>query len=555
MVQITYTLRLDMRDTGIVNTSLRLKQGDSGMKIAVNVFNGGVSAFDSSTTPKIVFRRPDGASVMADMTVESSLYSYTLVGNELQVPGKELIDIKFPIGAEGRESTMSCSIEVVPDTITPNTHGSGIYDNDLAVLVEEATEAAETVQEVVGDSEAWANGERNGVPVGPEDPAYHNNSKYWSEQANPTALANLTDVDVDGVVNGDVLQYNSSTQKWEGKSISSGTNEIIAPVEGATSLHAYVVGEQLIYNDTLYKVIAPIAVNDALVVDTNIEVSNKTVIEQVEDLDASKMSYAVNTKLGVHNRIPVSSIFASGTVNGLTYTVNSNDTVKINGTITAGQTFAHKDCSVTFTLPAGTYSFADGLANGTSANCGIVLRKTNSSGDLLVSTANTAHNGTFSISSDIVVWARIYADSSFGTFSNVILYPLLKVIEDTDPTFAPYAMTNRELTREVVTTPSISGATYTWGQATRIGRLACLQLNFTLNSNLEGNGGQTTITITNIPKFIYQLSMMVLVNNIYLVEIICIDTNAGTFKVVNPGSTAVPSGSSVRLAITYMCRL
>lgn len=282
MVQITYTLRLDMRDTGIVNTSLRLKQGDSGMKIAVNVFNGGVSAFDSSTTPKIVFRRPDGASVMADMTVESSLYSYTLVGNELQVPGKELIDIKFPIGTEGRESTMSCSIEVVPDTITPNTHGSGIYDNDLAVLVEEATEAAETVQEVVGDSEAWADGERNGVPVGPEDPAYHNNSKYWSEQANPTALANLTDVDVDGVVNGDVLRYNSSTQKWEGKSISSGTNEIIAPVEGATSLHAYEVGEQLIYNDTLYKVIAPIAVNDALVVDTNIEVSPKTVIEQVD---------------------------------------------------------------------------------------------------------------------------------------------------------------------------------------------------------------------------------------------------------------------------------
>lgn len=215
MVQITYTLRLDMRDTGIVNTSLRLKQGDSGMKIAVNVFNGGVSAFDSSTTPKIVFRRPDGASVMADMTVESSLYSYTLVGNELQVPGKELIDIKFPIGAEGRESTMSCSIEVVPDTITPNTHGSGIYDNDLAELVEEATEAAETVQEVVGDSEAWADGTRGGVPVGPDDPAYHNNSKYWSEQANPTALANLTDVDVDGVVNGDLLQYNSTTHKWE----------------------------------------------------------------------------------------------------------------------------------------------------------------------------------------------------------------------------------------------------------------------------------------------------------------------------------------------------
>ena len=218
MQQMVYTIRLDLRDTGIVNTSLRLKQGDSGIKIVVNVFNGGVAVFDSSTTPKIVFRRPDGAAVMADMTVESSSYSYTLVGNELQVPGKELIDVKFPLGDTGRESTLSCSIEVVPDTITPNTHGSDIYDNDLAELVAEATAAAETVEEVVGDSEAWAVGERNGVPVGPEDPAYHNNSKWWSEQANVTSLAALTDVDLDTLENGDLLQFDSTTNKWKNSS-------------------------------------------------------------------------------------------------------------------------------------------------------------------------------------------------------------------------------------------------------------------------------------------------------------------------------------------------
>lgn len=218
MQQMVYTIRLDLRDTGIVNTSLRLKQGDSGIKIVVNVFNGGVAVFDSSTTPKIVFRRPDGAAVMADMTVESSSYSYTLVGNELQVPGKELIDVKFPLGDTGRESTLSCSIEVVPDTITPNTHGSDIYDNDLAELVAEATAAAETVEEVVGDSEAWAVGERNGVPVGPEDPAYHNNSKWWSEQANVTSLAALTDVDLDALENGDLLQLDGQTGKWKNSS-------------------------------------------------------------------------------------------------------------------------------------------------------------------------------------------------------------------------------------------------------------------------------------------------------------------------------------------------
>ena len=58
MIQLTYTLRLDMKDTGIVPTGLRMKQGDSGMKLVIEVYSGGENVFDGETTPKIVFRRP-----------------------------------------------------------------------------------------------------------------------------------------------------------------------------------------------------------------------------------------------------------------------------------------------------------------------------------------------------------------------------------------------------------------------------------------------------------------------------------------------------------------
>ena len=396
MVQITYTLRLDMRDTGIVNTSLRLKQGDSGMKIAVNVFNGGVSAFDSSTTPKIVFRRPDGASVMADMTVESSLYSYTLVGNELQVPGKELIDIKFPIGAEGRESTMSCSIEVVPDTITPNTHGSGIYDNDLAVLVEEATEAAETVQEVVGDSEAWADGTRGGVPVGPDDPAYHNNSKYWSEQANPTALANLTDVDVDGVVNGDLLQYNSTTHKWE---------------------------------------------------------ASNTVIEQVEDLDANKMSYAVNTKLGAHNLSPFNPWV--GTINGTTLTNVGSGTVRLNATSTTGIAWFNVVAPTSnpsaasdyvITLKKGSYKLVVNSNQALSSNVQVGLFSPTAVQIIPSLTSGTHNEVTFTLSADTLIFLGVRVAGGGISVTNFDVQAFVILADDTDPTYAPHAMTNGELT-------------------------------------------------------------------------------------------------------------
>lgn len=37
-------------------------------------------------------------------------------------------------------------------------------------------------------AEAWAVGKRNGIPVGPSDPTYHNNSKWYSEQVDPVVV-------------------------------------------------------------------------------------------------------------------------------------------------------------------------------------------------------------------------------------------------------------------------------------------------------------------------------------------------------------------------------
>lgn len=158
MEQVSYTLRLDLKDTGLVNTGFRLKQGDSGMKLTVSIYNRGVSVFDSYTVPKIVFRRPDGASVMANMTVGSSVYEYVFVGNELQQPGVEIMDVKFTLPNDRRESTLSCSFIVVPDTITPNTHGSDIYDNDLSEWLAEILEHASELKGIESITKTGSSG-------------------------------------------------------------------------------------------------------------------------------------------------------------------------------------------------------------------------------------------------------------------------------------------------------------------------------------------------------------------------------------------------------------
>lgn len=64
-------------------------------------------------------------------------------------------------------------------------------------------------------AEAWANGTKNGVPVPDTDPAYHNNAKYWSAQTAGQTIDGLRDVDLPTPIpDGSLLLYNEASKKW-----------------------------------------------------------------------------------------------------------------------------------------------------------------------------------------------------------------------------------------------------------------------------------------------------------------------------------------------------
>lgn len=104
----------------------------------------------------------------------------------------------------------SAVLEVIPDLqdMLSNAQQLQQYRDD-------AVAAATSAEDDEEDAEAYAIGTRGGVPVTSGDPAFHNNSKWYSEQANPDALANMTDVDIDSPTAGQVLKYNSTSHKWE----------------------------------------------------------------------------------------------------------------------------------------------------------------------------------------------------------------------------------------------------------------------------------------------------------------------------------------------------
>lgn len=112
--------------------------------------------------------------------------------------------------------------------------------------------------EQVGDealkAEGYANGKQNGVPVGSSSPYYHNNAEYFKDQASQIAaqqLGALTDVDITTPQNGEVLTYDSTEQKWVNGAGGGGTNALSGLTD--VNLGALTDGDQFVYDSASSK--------------------------------------------------------------------------------------------------------------------------------------------------------------------------------------------------------------------------------------------------------------------------------------------------------------
>lgn len=103
-------------------------------------------------------------------------------------------------------------------------------------------------------SEAWAVGTIDGAPVESTDPQYHNNSKYYTEQAAESAS------DAAG-------SATSAAEIQAAIEVMIGTFATIE--ESTTASRAYKVGEYLILNNILYRVTVAISSGGTITPNTN----------------------------------------------------------------------------------------------------------------------------------------------------------------------------------------------------------------------------------------------------------------------------------------------
>ena len=195
-------------------------QNGTTLAVDLNIEKIPVS-FSMSPAGVITMTTEDGTTYTADVGALIKTYTFT---------DSSVIDFTVVTDIDGNKTVTA---DIVDGSIT----GQKLQPNYLADCVSAKTDAETAeglAEDSAEDSEAWANGTRNGVPVSSTDPAYHNNSKYWSEQSNPTSLVGLTDTDIDNPTNGQTLIYNSTSQKWENQNGGSASLAGLSDVDLTT---------------------------------------------------------------------------------------------------------------------------------------------------------------------------------------------------------------------------------------------------------------------------------------------------------------------------------
>ena len=167
-----YHVQVSMNQSSTVLTGLVFKQGDFGFQIEIEVLD-----FDTSgTTPQIVFRKSQGAVESTTISVSGNKYTYTFVGTELDVPGVGICDLKLKNSTTQRISTASFQYEVIADTLDGLNEHANSYSDTIGQIWQ-------TLQDYSEDSEAWAVGTKNGVPVDISQPQHANNAKWYAEKS------------------------------------------------------------------------------------------------------------------------------------------------------------------------------------------------------------------------------------------------------------------------------------------------------------------------------------------------------------------------------------
>lgn len=205
-------------------------------RLVISLYEGSVP-YSPSGTAVIQGVKPDGKGFDYSCTLNGNVVTADLTEQMSAVAGQVRTQIVVT-ESTGRTGTFVFILDVQKSALPDDTDMSESDYQYIEQAVEAAEQAVEDAQSSAEDSEAWAVGERGGVPVGPSDPTYNNNAEYWAYIASQYAQGGLTykgsclfaNIPVSGMNHGDMWNIeddfttDSRFEEGAGIACAAGTN-------------------------------------------------------------------------------------------------------------------------------------------------------------------------------------------------------------------------------------------------------------------------------------------------------------------------------------------
>lgn len=429
-----------MQTTDTVNTNIRLKQGDAGIEFFFKIMLGDNAQWSDSEDVHLVFKRPDGSSVVGKATRVNERYRYVLKGNELEVPGIVLCDLKFNIW-ETRESTSTISFECVPDTLTSDSADSSVYVNDIVEIMGEINRASFSIRE-----------RYNTIMTVSEDILDRYNDivlRHANVYENTEKVTECTEV----------VEANTEKVETLVESLPESFDDVLnelSSVKNTSQIIPTASGSVVTVTDSSDN--APVSIS----LYGKCEQGENPTPEAPQEVTVAGADGDITvTSCGKNSLNNTVETFSS---HGITFTKNEDDSVSYSGVSSDG---AHAwyygmggngityDSGVLF--KAGTYIYSVG-----NSAINVLVRIINE--DNTYQNIASGSQSCFTLEEDCRIWAACalsgvaQGQSYSGTF-----YPMIRMASITDDTYEPYtAITGTiPLTNELAGIPVSSGGNYT----------------------------------------------------------------------------------------------
>lgn len=164
-------------------------QYDTGAgRLIISLYEGEMP-YTPSGSATIQGSKPDGKGFSYSATLVGNVVTANLTEQMSCVAGRVRCQIVVT-ESTGRTGTFVFILDVQRSALPSDADMSESEYEFIEQAIELTGQAvvdaqgyAEDAEESAEDSEAWAVGERGGVPVSPSDPTYENNAKYWASRA------------------------------------------------------------------------------------------------------------------------------------------------------------------------------------------------------------------------------------------------------------------------------------------------------------------------------------------------------------------------------------